>query len=60
MKQLIGLTLIGILGFNSVSLAARDDQTGDCIRRGDCRDMRPVNVPECIKQRTCRDTNDQA
>jgi hypothetical protein len=59
MKQLIGLTLIGILGFNSVSLAARDDQTGDCLRRGDCRYMRPINVPECIKSGICEDTNDQ-
>lgn len=61
MKRLIVLTLIGVLGFSSISLAARDEQSGDCIRKGNCKDIKlaPVNVPDCIKSNKCRDTNDQ-
>jgi hypothetical protein len=37
----IGLLLIAILtilNIASLTLAARDDQTGDCIKKGKCKD----------------------
>ena len=43
------ITLLLLVAFSNTAIAARDDQTGDCIRKGKCRDMSPVNVPDCIK-----------
>lgn len=41
MKQLIALTLLILITTNSITLAttnARDEQTGNCIRKGKCKD----------------------
>ena len=32
------ITILTILNIASVGLAARDDQTGDCLRQGKCKD----------------------
>lgn len=40
-KQLLALTLLMLLSHNSITLAttnARDEQKGDCIRQGKCKD----------------------
>lgn len=39
-KQLLALTLLMLLSHNSITLAtnARDEQKGDCIRKGKCKD----------------------
>jgi len=34
MRSLIAIALLIVV------TTARDDQTGDCLRRGDCRDVR--------------------
>ena len=42
MIKLIALTLLILLTTNSITLAtttnARDEQTGNCIRKGKCKD----------------------
>lgn len=35
------IALLTIINIASPTLAARDDQTGDCIKKGKCKDMNP-------------------
>lgn len=35
------IAILTIVNIASVGLAARDDQTGDCIRQGKCNGMNP-------------------
>jgi hypothetical protein len=40
------IAVLTIFNIASVGLAARDEQTGDCVRQGKCKDM---NLPQLGK-----------